>query len=139
MLTGREFILLLFIVFYYNHVFRKQYMLLRRRRSRTDSVMVIRSFLGLTLLPGPERRCQQPGVPRPRCPCGSLYSRCAGQHSSVWRQRGEKHGRTCEECDSVPGGNHTEGRICYDQETELIGFPASFSKPQTDACHLLIF
>lgn len=51
---------------------------------------------------------------------------------------GGEHGRTCEECDPVPGGNHTEGRICYDQETELIRFPASFSKPQTDACHLLI-
>lgn len=130
-----------FIVIYsflLNHVFRKQYILLKRRR-KAALVMVIRSFLGLTLLPGPERRCQQPEVPRLRCPCGSLYSHCADQHLSVWCQRGEKHGRTCKECDSVPGGNYTEGRICYDQETELIRFPTSFSKPQTDACHLLIF
>lgn len=42
----------------------------------------MRSSLGLTLLPGPERRCQQPGVQRPRCLCGSLCSHCAGQHSS---------------------------------------------------------
>lgn len=38
-----------------------------------------------------------------------------------------------------PGVNPTEGRICCDQEAQLIRFPTSSSKPQADVCHLLIF
>lgn len=64
----------------------------------------MRRFLGLTLLPAPERRCQRPGVPKPRYPCGSPCSHCAGQRSSGWHQEGKKRGRTCEACASVPGG-----------------------------------
>lgn len=101
--------------------------------------MVTRRFLGLTLLPGPERRCQQPGVPRPRCLCGSLCSRCAGQRSSGRQQEGEKGRRMCKECESVPGGELYLGCTCCDQEAQLIRFPTSSSKPQTDVCHLLIF
>lgn len=80
---------------------------------------MIRSFQGLTLLPGPERRCQQPGVQTPKCPCGSPCSHCAGLHLSGWQgERGEGHMMN-------DGGNRTKVCIYYDQKAQLIPFPTS--------------